>query len=87
MAPVSGSKNTKREGIKVIMPTLKINLNSSFLLWIGNLLIKLAKYSESVNFTSSLGWKDKDPIVNHALAPWIFLPKIKTKTSKRQENK
>ena len=65
---------TNIEGIKVKIATFNINLKFGLLL----LAISL-KYSINVNFVSSLGWKENNPKLNHAFAPLISLPKIKTK--------
>ena len=82
MAPVSGSKKTNNEGIKVIKRVVKINLNSFLKEPFGIDEAFWLKYRARVNFMSSLGWKEKKWKSNQALEPLMDLPKNKTKISK-----
>lgn len=78
IAPVSGSKNTNKEGIKVINIDISKNLNSLLIFPLGRDEAFLHKYSASVSFISSLGWKENIPRLNQALEPFMVLPKNRT---------
>ena len=82
-APVSGSKKVKIEGIKKIIITLKSNFLCSLFVFKEELEIILVKYNIKDNFINSLGWKEKKPKLNQALEPLTFVPKNKTKKSKK----
>ncbi len=69
IAPVSGSKNVRIEGIKVII----VNVRKFFFF-----VIKIANKSISDVFANSLGWMEKLSILIHALEPLIARPNIKT---------
>ena len=77
MAPVSGSKNTSNEGIKVIIINFKI-----FLLFFSLIRDTLIKNMVRVSFINSLGWIDILPILSQPLDPFISLPIIKVNISK-----
>ena len=81
MAPVSGSKNTKIEGMMVRIATFKISLKLGLLRDAISL-----KYKIKVSLVSSLGWKESMPKLNQALAPLVSFPKNKTRTNKMIDN-
>ena len=81
MAPVSGSKNTKIEGMMVRIATFKISLKSGLLRDAISL-----KYKIKVSLVSSLGWKESMPKLNQALAPLVSFPKNKTRTNRIIDN-
>lgn len=87
IAPVSGSKKTKIDGINVIINNLRISKNSFLIDRIFVSFVRLTRYKTSVNLTISLGWKVNPKILNQHLAPFVFFPKNKTSTNKMQEAK
>lgn len=78
IAPVSGSKKTNKDGIKVINKAFRRTLNSSRIFLDFIFASILLKYKARLNFISSLGWKEKKGSLNHALEPLIVVPKNNT---------
>ena len=80
--PVSGSKNVSIDGIRTIINTFNINLNSSFSVLVFVLSRIYAMYKTIPTLANSLGWiLPIMGMLNHALAPFIGVPKINTNNS------
>ena len=85
MAPLSGSRKTKIEGISVTKITFNINIVSDFTPVLLKETAILLSIIARLNLASSLGWKENPLILIQALAPLITLPKSKTYKSNSKE--
>ena len=87
MAPVSGSKKVRKEGIRKIIIMRSNKKRWSLLVFKEVLEITLVKYNIKDNFINSLGWKEKGPKLNHALEPLTVEPLNKTKNKRKTLNR